>query len=68
MSADACELKRCPASILRPTILQHRDFSSIEIWTGENEADYRENPVTLPDGTVAWRVFEFDGWGNVLGG
>ena len=66
MSADACELKRCPASILRPTILQHRDFNSIEIWTGENEADYRENPVTLPG--IAWRVFEFDGWDNVLGG
>ena len=65
MSADACELKRCPASILRPTILQHRDFSSIEIWTGENEADYRENPVTLPDRVA---VFEFDGWDNVLGG
>ena len=36
--------------------------------TGEEEADYRENSVTLSDGTFAWRVFEFDGWGNVLGG
>ena len=63
MSADACELKRCPASILRPTILQHR--IRVSKLAGENEADYRENPVTLPDRVA---VFEFDGWDNVLGG
>ena len=51
-----------------PGILHDRITDSIETWTGEEEADYRENSVTLSDGTVAWRVFGFDGWGNVLGG
>jgi len=51
-----------------PAILHDRIIDNIETWTGEEEADYRENSVTLSDGTVAWRVFEFDGWGNVLGG
>jgi hypothetical protein len=49
-------------------ILHDRITDNIETWTGEEEADYRENSVTLSDGKVAWRVFEFDGWGNVLGG
>jgi hypothetical protein len=26
------------------------------------------NSTTLPDGVIAWRGFEFDGYGNVLGG
>ena len=51
-----------------PAILHDRITDYIETWTGEEGADYRENSVTLSDGTVAWRVFEFDGWGNVLGG
>ena len=51
-----------------PAILHDRITDSIETWTGEDEAGCRETSVTLDDGTVASRVFEFDGWGNVLGG
>ena len=39
-------------------ILHDRITDNIETWTGDEEADYRENSVTLSDGTVAWRVFE----------
>ena len=51
-----------------PAILHDRITDNIETWKGEDEADYRENSVTLPDGAVAWQVFEFDGCGNVLDG
>ena len=51
-----------------PAILHDRATGAIEIWTGEDEAEYRRNARTLLDGAVAWRGFVFDGWGNVLGG
>ena len=51
-----------------PAILHDRITDNIETRTGEEEADYRENSVSLSDWAVAWRVFEFDVWGNVLGG
>lgn len=51
-----------------PAILHDRLTDAIEIWTGEEEADYRAHARPLPDGATAWRSFEFDGWGNVLGG
>jgi hypothetical protein len=69
MSTGARELM--PMSSFNPSeaaILHDRITDSIETWAGEEEADYRETSVTLVDGTVAWRAFEFDGWGNVLGG
>jgi hypothetical protein len=69
MSADACELRPMFSfNPSEPAILHDRITYNIETRTGEEEADYRENSVTLSDGAVAWRVFEFDGWGNVLGG
>ena len=51
-----------------PAIVHDHVTDRIETWTGEDAADYRENAVSKPDGTVAWRHFVFDGWGNVLGG
>jgi hypothetical protein len=33
-----------------PAILHDRITDNIETWTGEEEADYRENSVTLSDG------------------
>ena len=68
MSTGARELR--PMSSFNPSepgILHDRITDSIETWTGEEEADYRENSVTLSDGTVAWRVFASDGWGNMGG-
>ena len=51
-----------------PAILHNRLTDEIETWTGEDAADYRKSAVSKPDGTVEWRRFIFDGWGNVLGG
>jgi hypothetical protein len=51
-----------------PAILHDRLTDKIETWTGEDALDYRQNAVSKPDGTVEWRRFLFDGWGNVLGG
>ena len=51
-----------------PAILHDRLTDTIQTWTGENAADFRSNSRTLADGVIAWRGFEFDGWGNVLGG
>jgi hypothetical protein len=33
-----------------PAILHDRVTGAIEIWTGEDEAEYRRNARTLPDG------------------
>ncbi len=49
-----------------PAILHDRIIDNIETWTGEEEADYRENSVTLSDGTVAGSSSRR--MGNVLGG
>jgi hypothetical protein len=51
-----------------PAILHDSVTGAIETWTGEDEAEYRRSARKLPVGTVAWRGFVFDGWGNVLGG
>jgi hypothetical protein len=51
-----------------PAILHDRKTGSIETWTGAHAADYLAESVLGEDGTVDWRNFEFDGWGNVLGG
>lgn len=51
-----------------PAILHDRNADKIETWTGEHAADFRQNAVTNADGSVEWREFVFDGWGNVLGG
>ena len=48
MSTGARELR--PMSSFNPSepaILHDRITDSIETWTGEEEADYRENSVTL---------------------
>jgi hypothetical protein len=50
----------------QPAILHDRGTDNIETWTGEDAADYSENSIARPDGTIEWRVF--DGWGEVLGG
>jgi hypothetical protein len=51
-----------------PAILHDCVTDQIETWTGEDAADYRNNAISTQDGTVNWRHFVFDGWGNVLGG
>ena len=53
---------------LQPAILHDRNTDKIETWTGEHSTDYRENAIAKREGTVKWRSFVFDGWGNVLGG
>ncbi|MBA2400166.1 MAG: hypothetical protein H0V72_15975 [Bradyrhizobium sp.] len=51
-----------------PAILHDRRTDKIETWTGDDAADYRENAIVEMDGSVKWRGFVFDGWGDVLGG
>jgi hypothetical protein len=51
----------------QPAILHDRGTDDIETWTGD-AADYRETSIARPDGTIEWRGFVFDGWGQVLGG
>lgn len=53
---------------LQPAILHDRRTDNIETWIGDEAADYQENSVARPDGTVEWRGCVFDGWGEVLGG
>jgi hypothetical protein len=40
----------------------------IETWTADDAADVLKSSIARPDGTVEWREFVFDGWGNALGG
>jgi hypothetical protein len=69
MSTSARELRSMSSfNPSEPAILHDRVADAIETWTGEDEADFRKNSIQLPDGSVAWRAFVFDGWGNVLGG
>jgi hypothetical protein len=51
-----------------PAILHDRVSDSIIAWSGEEAVDFRRSCVQRPDGTLAWNGYEFDGWGNVLGG
>jgi hypothetical protein len=52
----------------QPAILHDRRSGRIETWTGDDAASFETESVVQPDGTVEWRDFQFDGWGNVLGG
>ena len=51
-----------------PAILHDQKSGSIETWTGENALDYLKECRAVPDGSVEWRNYVFDGWGDVLGG
>jgi hypothetical protein len=51
-----------------PAILHDRLTDTIITWTADQAEDYRRNSRTGDDGTVAWKAYLFDGWGNVLGG
>ena len=51
-----------------PAILHDRVSHTIVSWTGEDAAEFVHSKVDQDDGTIAWKSFVFDGWGNVLGG
>ena len=51
-----------------PAILHDLATDEIVTWTGEQSDDFRRASHPRDDGTVAWREYVFDGWGNVLGG
>jgi hypothetical protein len=51
-----------------PAILHDRISDTIIAWSGEEAEAFRRSCVRRPDGTLAWNEYEFDGWGNVLGG
>jgi hypothetical protein len=51
-----------------PAILHDRISDSIIAWTGDEADALRHTCVRRRDGTLAWNGYEFDGWGNVLGG
>jgi hypothetical protein len=53
---------------LKPVILHDRTSDQIVTWTGEQADDFRRSSRAREDGSVAWREYVFDGWGNVLGG
>ena len=51
-----------------PAILHDLATDRIITWTGDQADDFRRVGMLRDDGTVAWRQYVFDGWGNVLGG
>jgi len=51
-----------------PAILHDRVSNTIITWSSEQAIDFQRSCVALEDGSVAWNGYEFDGWGNVLGG
>jgi hypothetical protein len=51
-----------------PAILHDRVSDTIITWSGEQANAFRRSGVACDDGSVAWNGYEFDGWGNVLGG
>ena len=51
-----------------PAILHDRLTDTIITWTADQADDYRRASRPGGDGTVAWKAYIFDGWGNVLGG
>jgi hypothetical protein len=51
-----------------PAILHDRVSDTIISWSGEEAVAFRRSRVERADGTIAWKSFVFDGWGNVLGG
>lgn len=53
---------------VQPAVLHDRRPDRIVTWTGEQASGYLVQSKLLADGSVEWRDFHFDGWGNVLGG
>jgi hypothetical protein len=51
-----------------PAILHDLATDRIITWIGDQADDFRRAANARDDGTVAWRGYVFDGWGNVLGG
>jgi hypothetical protein len=51
-----------------PAILHDRASDAIVTWSGEEAIDFRRSCIAREDGSVAWKGYVFDGWGNVLGG
>lgn len=51
-----------------PAILHDRVSGAIITWTADQAEDYRRASRSRDDGTVAWKTYVFDGWGNVMGG
>lgn len=51
-----------------PAILHDRATDSIITWTAEQAEEYRRASRPRGDGSVGWKGYVFDGWGNVLGG
>jgi hypothetical protein len=51
-----------------PAILHDCATDQIVTWTGDQADDFRHSSRARDDGTIAWREYVFDGWGNVLGG
>jgi hypothetical protein len=51
-----------------PAILHDRISDVIVTWSGEEAAEFGRSRINRDDGTIAWKGFVFDGWGNVLGG
>jgi len=51
-----------------PAILFDRVSGEIITWTADEADDFRLASRPRRDGTVAWKAYVFDGWGNVLGG
>jgi hypothetical protein len=51
-----------------PAILHDRISDTIITWSGEEATVFRSFCVAREDGSVAWKGYVFDGWGNVLGG
>ena len=51
-----------------PAILHDLATDRIITWIGDQADDFCRTANARDDGTVAWREYVFDGWGNVLGG
>ncbi|MCK1639154.1 hypothetical protein IVA95_16470 [Bradyrhizobium sp. 157] len=51
-----------------PAVLHDRASDQIITWTGDEADDFRRSSRARDDGTVVWRQYVFDGWGNVMGG
>jgi hypothetical protein len=51
-----------------PAILHDRISDTIIAWSVEEADAFRRSCVQREDGALAWNGYEFDGWGNVLGG
>jgi hypothetical protein len=68
MTADATLHPMKGFNPSEPAILHDRAADRIITWTGDQADDFRRSSVERKDGTVAWKQYVFDGWGQVLGG